>query len=36
MLNAKIFIEDFGHMWKIQDEEFREYLTYNFFVVTSF
>jgi hypothetical protein len=29
MLNARIFIEDFEHMWKIQDREFREYLTYN-------
>ncbi len=29
MLNAKILIEDFERMWKIQDKEFWEYLTYN-------
>jgi hypothetical protein len=27
--NAKIIIEDFEHMWKIQDKEFCEYLAYN-------
>jgi hypothetical protein len=31
MLNARILIEDFGHMWKIQNREFWEYLTYNIF-----
>jgi len=29
MLNAKILIEDFERMWKIQDKEFWEYLAYN-------
>jgi hypothetical protein len=29
MLNARILIEDFEHVWKIHDREFREYLTYN-------
>jgi hypothetical protein len=29
MLNAKILIEDFECMWKIQDREFQEYLEYN-------
>jgi hypothetical protein len=29
MLNAEILIEDFEHMWKIQDKEFWEYLAYN-------
>lgn len=29
MLNAKILIEYFKRMWKIQDKEFWEYLTYN-------
>jgi hypothetical protein len=29
MLNAKILIEYFEHMWKILDREFWEYLTYN-------
>ncbi len=31
MLNARLFIEDFKCMWKIQDKEFREYLAYNIF-----
>jgi hypothetical protein len=31
MLNAKIFIEDFERMWKIQDKEFWDYLVYNIF-----
>jgi len=29
MLNARILIEDFEQMWKIQDKEFCESLTYN-------
>jgi hypothetical protein len=28
MLNARILIEDFERMWKIQNREFQEYLTY--------
>jgi hypothetical protein len=31
MLNARIFIEDFECMWKIQDKEFQVYLGYNIF-----
>ncbi len=31
MFNAIIFIEDFEHMWKIQNKEFPEYLMYNIF-----
>lgn len=29
MLNARIFIDDFERMWKIQDRKFWEYLVYN-------
>jgi hypothetical protein len=29
MLNARIFIKDFEHIWKIHDKEFWEYLTFN-------
>lgn len=29
MLNARILNEDFECMWKIQDREFWDYLTYN-------
>jgi hypothetical protein len=31
MLNARIFIEYFECMWKMQDKEFQEYLAYNIF-----
>jgi hypothetical protein len=29
MLNAHILVDDFKRMWKIKDNEFQEYLTYN-------
>ncbi len=31
MFNSRIFIEDFEHMWKIQNKEFHEYLAYKIF-----